>query len=175
MSLVLVNTNLAGAAGFIAALALSRPILGRVDLLGGLNGALGGLVAITAGPDIVQPAWALVIGAIGGIVCIAAMRLLERFQVDDVVGAVPAHLFAGVWGTLAVSIAAGGHFGVQLLGIVSVGAFVFVLSWLVWMALEKTVGVRVSDRVEQLGQDVTELGIEAYPEFVLMPEPGDES
>ena len=85
-------------------------------------------------------------------------------------GAVPAHLFAGVWGTLAVSIAAGGNIGVQLLGIVSIGAFVFALSWLVWMALEKTVGVRVSDRVEQLGQDVAELGIEAYPEFVLMPE-----
>ena len=175
MSNVLVNTNLAGAAGFVAALALSRPILGRVDLLGGLNGVLGGLVAITAGPDIVQPAWAIVIGAIGGIVCIAAMRLLEALQVDDVVGAVPAHLFAGVWGTLAASIAAGGHFGVQLLGVVSIGAFAFASSWLVWLALEKTVGVRVSDRIEQLGQDVAELGIEAYPEFVLMPEPGDES
>ena len=90
------------------------------------------------------------------------MRLLEALQVDDVVGAVPAHLFAGVWGTLAASIAAGGH-------------FVFGLSWLVWMALAKTVGVRVSDRVEQLGQDVAELGLEAYPEFVLMPEMDDES
>ena len=79
MSIVLVNTNLAGAAGFIAAVALSRPILGRVDLLGGLNGALGGLVAITAAPNIVQHPWALVIGAIGGVVCITAMRLLERF------------------------------------------------------------------------------------------------
>ncbi len=103
------------------------------------------------------------------------MRLLETFRVDDVVGAVPAHLFAGVWGTLATSIAAGGHFGVQLLGVVSIGAFAFGSSWLLWMGLEKTVGVRVSDRVEQLGQDVAELGIEAYPEFVLMPEPDDES
>jgi Amt family ammonium transporter len=103
------------------------------------------------------------------------MRLLEALQVDDVVGAVPAHLFAGVWGTLAASIAAGGHFGVQLLGVASIGAFVFGLSWLVWMALAKTVGVRVSDRVEQLGQDVAELGLEAYPEFVLMPEMDDES
>ena len=175
MSNVLVNTNLAGAAGFIAALALSRPILRRLDLMGGLNGVIGGLVAITAGPDIVQPAWAIAIGAVGGVVCIAAMRLLEALRVDDVVGAVPAHLFAGVWGTLAASIAAGGHFGVQLLGVVAIGAFVFGLSWLVWMALEKTVGVRVSDRVEQLGQDVAELGMEAYPEFVLMPEQDDES
>ncbi len=175
MSQVLVNTNLAGSAGFIAALALSRPILGRIDLLAGLNGAIAGLVAITAGPDIVLHHWAIVIGAIGGIVCIAGMRLLETFRVDDVVGAVPAHLFAGVWGTLATSIAAGGHFGVQLLGVVSIGAFAFGSSWLLWMGLEKTVGVRVSDRVEQLGQDVAELGIEAYPEFVLMPEPDDES
>ncbi|MCY4506027.1 MAG: ammonium transporter, partial [Acidobacteria bacterium] len=175
MSIVLVNTNLAGAAGFIAAVALSRPILGRVDLLGGLNGALGGLVAITAAPDIVQHPWALVIGAIGGVVCITAMRLLERFGVDDVVGAVPVHLVAGVWGTLAVTISAGGHLGVQLLGIVSIGAFAFGLSWLAWFALEKSVGVRVSDRVEQLGQDLAELGMEAYPEFVLMPEQDDES
>ena len=174
MSNVLVNTNLGGAAGFIAALALSRPILGRMDLLGGLNGAIAGLVAITAGPDIVQPAWSILIGGIGGIICIAAMRLLETCRVDDVVGAVPAHLFAGAWGTLATTIAAGADIGVQALGVVSIGAFVFVLSWLAWIALDKTVGVRVSESVEQLGQDVAELGIDAYPEFVLMPEPGDD-
>jgi Amt family ammonium transporter len=154
----------------LAAIIVSRPILGRIDLLAGLNGAIAGLVAITAGPDIVAHYWAIVIGAVGGVICVSGIAVMERMKVDDVVGAVPAHLFAGVWGTLAVSIAAGGHFGVQLLGIVSIGAFVFVLSWLVWMGLEKAVGVRVSDRVEQLGQDVAELGIEAYPEFVLMPE-----
>ena len=93
---------------------------------------------------------------------------------DDVVGAVPAHLFAGAWGTLAASIVAGGSIGVQLLGVVAVGAFAFGSSWLLWMGLEKTVGVRVSPRVEQLGQDVADLGIDAYPEFVLMPEQDDE-
>ena len=170
ISHVLVNTNLAGAAGVIAALAVSKPILGRLDLLAGLNGAIAGLVSITAGPDIVEHYWAIVIGAIGAIICTAGLKLLEKVRVDDVVGAVPAHLFAGVWGTLATSIAAGGSVGVQLLGIGAIGAFTFGSSWLLWTGLEKTVGVRVSSRVEQIGQDVSELGIDAYPEFVLMPE-----
>ena len=170
MSHVLVNTNLAGAAGVIAAIAVSRPILGRVDLLAGLNGAIAGLVSITAGPDITSHYWAIVIGAVGAVICTAAIRLLEKLKIDDVVGAVPAHLFAGVWGTIATVIAAGADIGVQLLGVVSIGAFAFATSWLTWLALEKTMGVRVSHSVEQLGQDVAELGIDAYPEFVLMPE-----
>ncbi len=170
MSHVLVNTNLAGAAGVIAAIAVSRPILGRVDLLAGLNGAIAGLVSITAGPDLTGHYWAILIGAVGAIICTAAIRLLEKLKVDDVVGAVPAHLFAGAWGTIATVIAAGADIGVQLLGIVSIGAFVFVTSWLTWMALDKTMGVRVSPKVEEMGQDVAELGIDAYPEFVLMPE-----
>ena len=174
MSNVLVNTSLAGAAGVLAALAVSRPILGRLDLLAGLNGAIAGLVSITAGPDIVENYWAIVIGAIGAIVCTAGIKLLEKVRVDDVVGAVPAHLFAGIWGTLAVSIAAGGDLGIQVLGVVTIGAFAFGFSSLIWWGLKKTVGVRVSARVEQLGQDVAELGIDAYPEFVLMPEQGDE-
>ncbi len=175
MSHVLVNTNLAGAAGVIAAIAVSRPVLGRVDLLAGLNGAIAGLVSITAGPDITSHYWAIVIGAVGGVICTAAIRLLERLKVDDVVGAVPAHLFAGAWGTIATVIAAGGDIGVQLAGIVSIGAFAFLTSWLTWLALEKTMGVRVSQKVEQMGQDVAELGIDAYPEFVLMPERDQES
>ena len=170
MSHVLVNTNLAGAAGVIAAIAVSRPILGRVDLLAGLNGAIAGLVSITAGPDITGHYWAIVIGAIGAIVCTAAIKLLEKLKVDDVVGAVPAHLFAGAWGTIATTIAAGADIGVQLLGVISVGAFAFSTSWLTWMALERTMGVRVSRKVEEMGQDLAELGIDAYPEFVLMPE-----
>ena len=170
MSHVLVNTNLAGAAGVIAAIAVSRPILGRVDLLAGLNGAIAGLVSITAGPDITEHYWAIVIGAVGAIICTAAIRLLEKLKVDDVVGAVPAHLFAGAWGTMATAIAAGANPGVQLLGLVSVGAFAFGTSWLTWIALEKTMGVRVSHKVEAMGQDVAELGIDSYPEFVLMPD-----
>ena len=174
MSQVIVNTNLAAAAGVIAAILVSRPILGRMDLFAGLNGAIAGLVAITAGPDIAEPYWAIIIGIVGAILCTASIKLLETLKVDDVVGAVPAHLGAGIWGTLAASIAAGANLGVQLIGILAVGAFVFVLSWLLWMLLDKLMGARVSRTVEQLGQDVGELGIEAYPEFVLMPEDFDE-
>ena len=173
MSQVLVNTNLSAAAGVIAALAISRPLLGRVDLFAGLNGAIAGLVSITAGPDIVDPYWAIIIGAIGGLLCTGGIKLLEVLKLDDVVGAIPAHLFAGVWGTLAVCIAAGGSFHIQLLGVVTIGAFVFVTTWLLWHVLDRTLGLRVSRQVERLGQDSGELGIEAYPEFVLMPEEAD--
>ena len=175
MSHVLVNTNLAAAAGVMAALAFSRPILGRMDLIAGLNGAIAGLVAITAGPDITDHYWAIIIGAIGGVLCTGGIKLLEKLKVDDVVGAVPAHLFAGIWGTLAVSIAAGGDILIQLLGVVSVGAFVFGISWALWRVLDLTLKARVSRQVEQLGQDSAELGIEAYPEFVLMPEDYDDN
>ena len=171
MSNVLVNTNLAAAAGVMAAISVSRPLLGRIDLLAGLNGAIAGLVSITAGPDILDHRWAVVIGAVGGVLCTGGIRLLEQMKVDDVVGAVPAHLIAGVWGTLAVCIAAGGNFMVQLIGVLAVGAFVFGISLALWFAIEKTIGVRVSRSVEEVGQDSAELGIEAYPEFVLMPDP----
>ena len=122
------------------------------------------------GPDIVDHYWAIIIGAIGGVVCTAGIKLLETIKIDDVVGAVPAHLFAGVWGTLAVCIAGGGDFVAQIVGILAIGAFVFSVSWVLWYALDKIMSARVSATVEQLGQDVSELGIEAYPEFVVMPD-----
>ncbi len=173
MSNVLVNTNLAAAAGVIAAISVSRPLLGRVDLLAGLNGAIGGLVSITAGPDIVAHNWAILIGLVGGVIVVAGMKLLENLKVDDVVGAIPAHLFAGIWGTLAVCIAAGGDLMVQLTGILAVGAYVFLASGLLWYVLDKTIGMRVAAAVEEVGQDSAELGIESYPEFVLMPDAED--
>ena len=176
MSVVLVNTNLAAAAGVIAAISISRPIFGRIDLMVGLNGALAGLVAITAGPTMVDHFWAVIIGAIGGLVSSGGIKLLEKLKIDDVVGAVPVHLFAGIWGTLAVCIASGGDFLVQLLGVVAIGVFVFGVSWPIWklFAVLPFLRVRVSERVERLGQDAAELGMEAYPEFVLMPEMDDE-
>ena len=174
MSNVLVNTNLAAAAGVVAALAVSRTLLGRIDLFAGLNGAIAGLVSITAGPDITEHWWAIIIGAIGGVICTAAIKGLELAKVDDVVGAIPAHLVCGIWGTLATAIAAGAQLHIQLLGVVAVGAFVFIASFIVWKAMDLTMGLRVSKTVEQLGQDTGELGIEAYPEFVLMPENFDE-
>jgi Amt family ammonium transporter len=171
---ILVNTNLAAAAGVMAALAISRPLLGRTDLFAGLNGAIAGLVAITAGPDITNHLWAVIIGAIGGIICTLGLFLLEKAKVDDVVGAIPAHLFAGIWGTLAVAIAAGADIVTQAIGIVAVGAFVFVVSLILWKVLDLVLSLRVSAQVERLGQDSAELGLEAYPEFVLMPEEHDE-
>ena len=171
MSNVFVNTTLAAAAGVLAALVVSRPILGRMDIFAGLNGAIAGLVSITAGPDIAHHYWAIVIGAIGGGLCVGGIKLLERFRIDDVVGAVPAHLICGIWGTLAVPIASNVNFFDQLIGVVAVGAFVFGASGVVWLALDRVLSARVSRQVEELGQDIGELGIEAYPEFVLMPEP----
>ena len=173
MSNVLVNTNLGAAAGVITALACSRFILGRTDMFAALNGAIAGLVSITAGPDITQHLWAVVIGAVGGLLCTLGIKLLEKLKVDDVVGAVPAHLMAGAWGTLAACIAAGANFGVQILGVLAVGAFVFIVSWIVWRVLDALFTVRVSRSHERLGQDASELKIEAYPEFVLMPEEDD--
>ncbi len=170
MSVILVNTNLAAAAGVMVAMIVSRPLLGRVDLLACLNGAIAGLVAITAGPDIVSHQWAILIGGIGGLISTAGVKFLEQLKIDDVVGAIPAHLFAGIWGTLAVCIAGGGTFWVQLTGVLAIGAFVFVISLIVWKVLDLTMKARVSANVEELGQDVAELGIEAYPEFMIMPD-----
>ncbi len=176
MSVVLVNTNLGAAAGVVTALAVSRPILGRIDLFAGLNGAIAGLVAVTAWPANPDHFWAIVVGAIGGLVCTAGLKLLERLKLDDVVGAIPAHLIAGIWGTIAVSFTAPSEaqFHVQLMGVAAIGGFVFATAFTVWYALDKVLGVRISRQVEELGQDVGELGMESYPEFVLMPEEFDE-
>ena len=171
MAVVLVNTNLAAAAGFLVALAVSRPILGRMDLFAGLNGALAGLVAITAGPTMTDHYWAIIIGAVGSVISTAGTKLLEKLKLDDVVGAIPVHLFSGIWGTLAVAIAVGANFWVQLLGVLAVGAWTFTVSYVIWRIIDRLMGgLRVSRQVERLGQDAGELGIEAYPEFVLMPE-----
>ncbi|MXX90866.1 MAG: ammonium transporter [Boseongicola sp. SB0665_bin_10] len=174
LSNIFANTNIAAGAGVVAALVLSKPILGRMDLLATLNGAIAGLVAITAGPDLVDHQWAILIGGVGGAIAVAGLRLLEMVRVDDVVGAIPAHLFAGIWGTLAVCLAAGGNLFVQLTGIVAIGVFVFGVSTVIWMLIDRLIGLRVSPSAEQLGQDVVELGIEAYPEFVAVPEADDD-
>ena len=170
MAQVLVNTNLAAAAGVVTALAISRPIFGRVDLFAGLNGSIAGLVAITAAPNFTNHLWAIIIGAIGALICTLGLKFMEKVRLDDVVGAIPAHLFAGIWGTLAASFTVGANFGVQLLGVLIVGVFVFPVSWVLWWGLHKLVHIRVEPEIERLGQDAGELGLESYPEFVLMPE-----
>ena len=175
MSTVLVNTNLAACAGVLAALAVSRPLLGRIDLFAGLNGAIAGLVSITAAPTHNSLYWAVIIGAVGGILCTLGIKALEQLKIDDVVGAIPAHLVCGMWGTLAATIDhPGTSLGVQFVGIIAIGVFVFAVSWAVWTLLDRTIGLRVSVLAEQMGQDVAELGMESYPEFVLMPENFDD-
>ena len=172
MSNVIANTCLAAAAGVIAALALSDLVFKRTHLLVVLNGAIAGLVSITAAPDFHEHTWlALVIGAVGGALCTISIRLFEKWKIDDVVSAIPAHLVAGVWGTIAVCFTnSDATLWGQLGGILIIGAFVSGASWIVWFLVDKLMGLRVSQRTEELGQDAAELGIEAYPEFVLMPD-----
>jgi Amt family ammonium transporter len=165
MAIVFVNTNLAAAGGVIAAMLAAQVLYKKVDLTFALNGALAGLVAITAGPDLQNHLLSIVIGGIGGALVVISVPLLDKLRIDDVVGAIPVHLVAGVWGTLAVGIFGAGDLMAQIIGIAAVGAFVSLASALVWFALKLTVGVRVSEEVEDLGLDKAELGMEAYPEF----------
>ena len=174
MSSVLANTHLAAASGLVAAVLVARLLFGRLGLASSLNGALAGLVSITAAPNIADSGWAVVIGAVGGLLCSVATLLLERIKLDDVVGAIPVHLVAGIWGTLAASIAGGADLGVQLVGVASVAAFAFGASLIVWKVIDLAMGIRVSRDVEYVGQDVGELGIESHPEFVLVPEDFDD-
>ncbi len=165
MAIVYVNTNLAAAGGLVAALVLTQLLYGKMDLSIALNGAIGGLVAITAGPDLTNHLMAIIVGAIGGGLVVVAVPLIDKLGIDDVVGAISAHLVAGIWGTLAVGIFGGGSFVTQLIGVVSIGAFVIVTSAAVWLVLKATIGIRVNDEEEDLGLDKAELGMEAYPEF----------
>jgi Amt family ammonium transporter len=165
ISIIYVNTNLAAAAGVVVAMALTQFLYGKIDLTMCLNGALAGLVAITAGPDLQNHAIAIVVGAIGAVLAVFTVPLLDKFKIDDVVGAIPVHLVAGIWGTLAVGIFGSGSLGTQIIGIVAVGVFVCAASAIVWTVLRLTVGIRVSEEDEELGLDMVELGLEAYPEF----------
>ena len=165
MSIVYVNTNLAAAAGVVSAMVLAQILYKKLDLTFALNGAIAGLVAITAGPDLQNHFLAIVVGAIGGLLVVIAVPLLDKLKIDDVVGAISAHLVAGIWGTLAVGIFGSGSFLTQLWGVVLIGAFVSIASAIVWLALKYTVGIRVSEEEEMDGLDKAELGMEAYPEF----------
>ena len=170
ISNVIVNTNLAASAGVLVAVTFSRQVFGRTDLLAVLNGAIGGLVAITAGPAIVDPYWAIAIGGIGGGVTMIGMKILMLLKIDDEVGAISAHMGAGIWGTLAACIAAGADLVAQTVGIVAIGIFAFGVSIVTWKVIDWTIGARIGPDVEVMGQDVAELGIEAFPEFVPAPE-----
>lgn len=165
ISIVYVNTNLAAAGGVVTAMLLTQVLYGKIDLTMCLNGALAGLVAITAGPDLQNHALAIVVGVIGSALAVFSVPLLDKFKIDDVVGAIPVHLVAGIWGTLAVGIFGSGSIVTQFIGILAVGVFVSAVSAIVWFALKATIGIRVSEEEEDAGLDVSELGLEAYPEF----------
>ena len=166
VSRIFANTNAAAAGGAIAALILTQVVYGKVDLTMVLNGALAGLVSITAEPLTPTLGVATLIGAVGGVIVVFAVPLLDKFKVDDVVGAIPVHLFAGIWGTLAVCITNGdASLSTQIYGIVVIGIFTFVISAIVWFILAKTLGIRVAEDDEIAGLDNSELGMESYPEF----------
>ena len=129
-----------------------------------LNGALAGLVSITAEPLAPSLFGALVTGAIGGLIVVFTVPMLDKFKIDDVVGAIPVHLIAGIWGTLAVAFYTG-NWGAQITGIIAYGVFTFVISLVVWIILKGIMGIRVSEESEINGLDTSELGMEAYPDF----------
>ncbi len=166
VSRIFANTNMAAAAGAVAALILTQVMYGKVDLTMVLNGALAGLVSITAEPLAPTLFGSLWIGAIGGVIVVFTVPMLDKIKIDDVVGAIPVHLFAGIWGTIAVVFYNGDTSIVtQVTGIIAYGVFTFVVSLVVWFILKGIMGLRVDEEAELAGLDVSELGMEAYPDF----------
>ena len=166
VSRIFVNTNAAAAGGVLAVVLLTQVLYGKVDLTMVLNGALAGLVSITAEPLTPGVGVASLIGAIGGVIVVFTVPLLDKLRIDDVVGAIPVHLFAGIWGTMAVLLTnPDATLMGQVIPIAIVGGFVFAASFVVWLVLRITIGIRVSEEEEMMGLDASEIGIEAYPEF----------
>jgi len=160
---IFINTNLAAAAGVMVCAAVSRLVGGKTDVVMMLNGALGGLVAITAEPLTPSPIMAIIIGGIGGLVVYFGTLLLIRLKIDDVVGAIPVHGFAGIWGTLAVPLTnSGTNFGSQIYGILWINIFVFAVAFIVWYLMKISIGIRISEEAEKLGTDKAEVGVMAY-------------
>ena len=166
ISNIFINTNMAAAAGVVVAMLASNAIYGKIDLTMALNGAIGGLVSITAEPLTPSIGAAVFIGGVGGLLVVLTVPLLDKFKIDDVVGAIPAHLVCGIWGTLIVPLTnSDASYLVQLIGVIAVGVFVSIASGIVWTVLKMVMGLKVEEEDEIVGLDKTELGIEAYPEF----------
>jgi len=169
ISRIFSNTNMAAAAGAVTALVLTQVLFGKPDLTMVLNGALAGLVSITAEPLAPSLGLAGLIGAIGGVIVVFTVPLLDKLKIDDVVGAIPVHGFAGIWGTLAVALTGGYDGGAtltgQIIGCVAIIGATFVLALILWFILKATMGIRVSEEAEIQGLDTSELGMEAYPDF----------
>ncbi|MEX2567244.1 MAG: ammonium transporter [Cyclobacteriaceae bacterium] len=169
VSLVFVTTALAGAAGAFGALLASYLKFKAYDITMVLNGILAGLVSITAGADLMAPWEAVLIGFIGGTLVVFGVVFFDKIKIDDPVGAISVHLVCGIWGTLAVglfgNLAGGGQILSQLIGIVAIGAFCVIFSFIVFFVLKKTVGIRVDENEEVEGLDINEHGMNAYPDF----------
>jgi Amt family ammonium transporter len=163
---VFVNTNAAAAGGVVAALLTARALFGKADLTMALNGALAGLVAITAEPLTPVPLEATLIGAVGGLLVVFSIITMDKVKIDDPVGAISVHGVVGMWGLIAVPLTnSDASFGPQLLGLGVIFAWTFIASFAVWLILKTVMGIRVSEEEEYEGVDLGECGLEAYPEF----------
>ena len=157
------NTQLAGCGGCISGAVITRVIGGKTDIIMMLNGALAGLVSITAEPLMPSPLAAIFIGAIGGVIMYFGTNFLNSMKLDDVVGAIPVHMFAGIWGTLVVPLSnPDASYVTQFIGVASVIAFVFVSSYIVISIIKSTIGLRISEDAEKIGTDKAEVGVIAY-------------
>jgi Amt family ammonium transporter len=166
VAMVFLNTNAAAAGGLVAALILARALFGKADLTMALNGALAGLVAITAEPSTPTALEATLIGAAGGLIVVFSITMLDKMKIDDPVGAISVHGVVGLWGLLAVPLTnSGTTFMGQLIGAGTIFAWVFVASFIVWMVIKMIMGIRISEEEEYEGADLAECGMEAYPEF----------
>ncbi len=166
VAMVFLNTNAAAAGGVIAALFAAKMLFGKADLTMILNGALAGLVAITAGPDTPTPLMATIIGAVGGVIVVFSIVTLDKLKLDDPVGAISVHGVVGLWGLLAVPLTNGdATFVGQLVGAATIFVWVFGASFATWFVLKMVMGIRVSAEEEDEGVDLSECGLEAYPEF----------
>ena len=166
VALVFANTNLAAAGGVVASLITARLMFGKADLTMALNGGIAGLVAITAGPNVPSLLVASLIGAVGGVLVVFSIVGLDKLKLDDPVGAISAHGTAGIWGVLAVPLwSEGASFGPQIIGLLSIFAWTFIVSYILWSVIKAIMGVRVTEEEEMTGLDVVECGVEAYPEF----------
>ncbi len=165
VAMVFLNTNAAAAGGVISALIVARIMFGKADLTMACNGALAGLVAITAGPDWPTPMMATIIGAVGGVLVVFSIIGLDKVKVDDPVGAISVHGVVGIWGLLAVALGPNGTVMGQLAGGATIFVWVFGASLVTWLILKAVMGIRVSEEDEYDGVDLAECGLEAYPEF----------
>ena len=162
---VFMNTNMAAAGGVLGGLFASKIFSGKADVTMAINGAIAGLVSITADPLSPSAGTAVIVGAIGGAIVYASIVFLEKAGIDDPVGAISAHGTVGIWGIMATPLSGAGAFGTQFIGVIVIFAWVFITSFIVLKVIDSIVGIRATDNDEEIGLDKSEIGVEAYPDF----------